>query len=382
LPAVESRLWPFFDHVEGEALSAAVAAARTRPWRRGDFPGLADYLQSNERLLNLAVEAAEKPKWWVPAVEIEGQLCVQNTRSLREVALVLCARAAGRAGAGDGAGFVRDVLAAKRLGRHVASMDMTGVFMAERIDEQADATIGAVAGAGLLDGEACAALGAGLDGLGKLDSEREAVDVGARWGVLDFVQALATGADGALDGFVESDRQRLAWIARDEVDWDIVLRRMNGSADELIGIMGMRDAAARAAAFGARDMRVAGLVSADDRQLPARLGLVKKARETRSAYSERVAGALEQVFLRFTDAGQRRAAVMDDAARMVVAAAAYRARVGAWPADALSMAPRELRVVPVDMEGRPLRLILGAKGVQIVGAAGKGKTLVVGAAGS
>ena len=87
-------------------------------------------------------------------------------------------RATLRAGRGDFAGFLSDVITVKRMARHLGS----GATIIERlvgiaIDGLANRAIGAAAGAGVLSEEQCAELGKALDGLALIDPMWNAVDV-------------------------------------------------------------------------------------------------------------------------------------------------------------------------------------------------------------
>ena len=88
-------------------------------WRAAEHPDMAAYIKTNEGILDLIVLAADKPRWWVPAVAEDGR-GLWTAQMWGSVGPYLYARQAlggsrptMRAEAGDFAGFKRDVLAMK-----------------------------------------------------------------------------------------------------------------------------------------------------------------------------------------------------------------------------------------------------------------------------
>ena len=94
-------------------LRAQLERAHQTPWRPGDYPWLAEWLQSNERPLSVVGRAAQRPRFWVPILEFSGDLPIGV--SYRDACLALTSRAMLRAGLGDGQGAREDVLTCHRL---------------------------------------------------------------------------------------------------------------------------------------------------------------------------------------------------------------------------------------------------------------------------
>jgi hypothetical protein len=363
----EPEAWvPMQRYGEGQGLSEANAfaasetlrACAAKVWKAEDEPLVAGFLAAAKDALARADEATRRPKWWAPRVSKDDRMLMAPVMGLstsREVATALGARATLRAGAGDFDGFLADVQTMRRLGQRARGDSMSGVIMGCTIDAMADRVIGVVAGRGNLTGEQCAAPGRALDALPRVSALDQAVDVCERWSALDYVQMVAAGEISQLAAVVDGDGQMLFSIDAKSVDWDVVLRGINASVDESLRIVSTQDAVARGARVAARKKRQEAAWTAEVRKLPVALMLAKKATETREAYSARVLAGLERLFssdLEPMAEFQQRTWLRDDLARVVVAAGAYKAREGRWPATVAELVPRDLKAAPLDLSGK------------------------------
>ena len=203
-----------------------MTALRLRPWKVDDHPQFAAMLSERERVLALAAEAAGKGRWWEPAVSTNGtmtKVMLPELRYLDDVGQALCARAMLRAGQGDFAGFSVDVMTVKRLARLASEWMTIARIVGIHLDEYADQTIGAAAGAGMFSGVQCAALAKALDALRPLPTLWEAADVAERWGNLDFAASVAMGNVDKLMGTGSALMTRRwcrclrRWIRREQI---------------------------------------------------------------------------------------------------------------------------------------------------------------------
>jgi hypothetical protein len=102
--------------------------AKQRPWRAGEYPKLASWLNANEKPLALVMEATRRPHYYVPLLpaQTDGKRASLITAMLpgvqpcRQLADALVARAMLRTAQGDEPGAWQDLLACHRLGRLIA----------------------------------------------------------------------------------------------------------------------------------------------------------------------------------------------------------------------------------------------------------------------
>lgn len=359
-----------------EAACDQVAACGVKVWKAEECPVIARFLEASEEKLAVVRESMRRPKWWIPKTSKEGRLMdvlLVTLSTSRDVAGALCARATLRGGAGDFEGFLEDVLTVKKLARRMTGEFVIGVLVGCAIDAMADRAIGAVAGRGELTAAQYAALEKALAALPRIDGVEEAVDVAERWNALDFVQMVAAGEVTHFAEMLGGEAAILRGVDPASVDWDVVLRGMNASLDESLKIVKTEDPQARAALVAARKKRQDAAWPGDVGDLPQSLMLVKKARESRAAYSLRVLAAMERFYasnLEHIVDIRRRTWLSEDLGRLVVAAGTFKAREGRWPQGAEELVPRDIAGVPLDLVGKPALLAAGKQGVMATGSAG------------
>lgn len=321
-----------------------------RPWKAGDNPGVATYLAANGKFLDLAVAASQKPYWWDTAASVDGtvmQVMLPSLNWLRAVSNALCGRALLQAGAGNFNGFLSDVIAVKRLSRLTAGWTFISRLVSAGLDRVANDTIAAVVANGSLTSAQCAQLAKALDGITPLPEMTEVFDIGERWEQLDIAATLAMGKlkRGTLGS--QELQDRLSHIRPDDLDWNIVLRRMNQQVDAVVALMKgpkLLDERELDQALGKSFADIAGRHNSKN---PA-----KGAGETREAYSNRMADAL----IMGISPSMSRAAVTVRAARMrdemvraLVAAGEFRAESSRWPGTLGDLVPKYLGAVPRDI---------------------------------
>ena len=112
-----------------------------RPWTVGDLPMMAAWLEENGPALDLMVRAVRQPTFHVPMVRehedapLDGA-AMSDLNYLRSFVHGLSARANNRIATGDIEGAVGDIIACKRLGRHIAqgatTLEMLLILLYER----------------------------------------------------------------------------------------------------------------------------------------------------------------------------------------------------------------------------------------------------------
>ena len=306
-------------------------------WAAEDYPKEAAFLKEEEKSLDAAKEAFGRPRFWVPYVFTDGPVLGQaafSSSKYQESTNHLLARAMLRAKGGDFEGFLTDVMAVKRMGLHVASS--TSLFEGQTgysMSRSADGAIGATAGEGIFDAEQCQALGRALDGVGEIPTLAEAIE-GQRWMILDATAYLAAGK-----GF---DFGEWSTVERESVDWDGVLKEINKTHDEVMKAMEKNKLEAMEESLTV----VRNGCEPNDGKYGRRMD------ETKEVYSARLGRMLVSPFWGGVGGSEevRREAVMQHGlARVVVAAAQYRAEKKSWPEKLEELAPGYLKAIPKDL---------------------------------
>ncbi len=349
-----------------------IAWASTHQWKGTDYPRLADYLKEEEGVLSRGSDAARKEKWWMPYMSRDGELQVLLSRGIpgeREFGNHLCARAMLRAGGGDRSGCLTDLITVKRLAHHMGN----SAWLVERIsgialDTKANEDIGRVAAAGILTQKECDVLEGELKGLEPMPTVEEAVDTCERWSLLNLIETWSMQQVNIFQAGSSIDRpfQSVEW---GEVDWDLVLRVVNGTFDEYLADMKMKSLAEAQVQFDSFDKRMVLAQKARE----ARNGgmLWKDKGESKEAYSRRITAAFLGVL--FPEMGnaedrQRCGTMEDEMVKVLVVAAGERARTGVWP--------KEMANLPRDIYGEGdarVRYVVGNGGVQVYSVGVNGK---------
>ncbi len=316
-----------------------------RLWKAQDDPAFADYISQQAASLDMAVQAANKPRWWMPRVSLNGSLMfvmLPELNSMRRVSWTLCERALLRAEQGDFDGFTSDVIAVKRLATRASEDWLVGDLVAIGMNRLADETIGAAVGAGRFSGEQCAKLAAAMDNVPPPKAMWEAMDQCERWSPLDLAQFMAEGKGQMLaSGNAANDK----WLApfksldRNSVDWNAVLKRMNGLSDEMVTILKSPTVKEEFSAQRAFDRKIAAIKAKQGRQTT----LDKREGETTDAYSQRIGDAIIVMCvpsLSRAEATYRKGSIRDALARAIVAAGQYHAEKEKWPGTMDELTPQ------------------------------------------
>ncbi len=219
-----------------------------------------------------------------------------------------------------------------------------GNLVAIGMNRLADETIGAAVGAGSFSSEQCAKLAAVMDNVPPPKAMWETMDQCERWSPLDMVQFIAEGqAQTLASGNAANDK----WLApfksldRNSVDWNAVLKRMNGLSDEMVAILKSPTVKEDLTAQRAFDRKIAAIKAKQARQI----NLDKKEGETTDAYSQRVGDAIVVTCvpsLSRAEATYRKGSIRDELARAIVAAGQYHAEKEKWPDKIDDLTPQYL----------------------------------------
>ena len=322
-------------------------------WKGTEHPMAWAYLGdiSRQRMMEKFVEAAEKPRWWAPAVSANGRMMsmlIPGLGSTREAASVMSAQATLEAANGQFESFERHVVALKRLGLHLGSCPtVIERIRGAGVDWTADNVIGAAAGSGALSEAQCKKLDAQLQGLGVFPEMTETVDVGERWEMLDLVTMCAGGETESLRQFVakRDGGNPLRGLDAAAVDWNVALQEINRMTDRTLAALKMPTLKEMYDGGGAleKDAKLweEGLKKGD--------GLEKRAGESRADYSRRVAQGILVLYwtsLMHAEEMRRRSVLLDQMVHMLLAAGQVKAQTGKWPAALGELVPGMLKEVP------------------------------------
>ncbi|MCL2639733.1 MAG: hypothetical protein FWD53_02705 [Phycisphaerales bacterium] len=362
--------------------------ATKRLWDAKDFPLVAEWLKENDAALDKTKEAFSRSKYWMPSVAYNGRSMISvllpSLPMMKPAANGLCARATLRAKAGDFDGFLSDVMAVKRMARHVSQKTTIACLVGVAIDSIASRCIGAVAGSGILSAKQCAELEKAINALEPLPRIWEAVDISERWYALDNVAMLTTDREKQPDSDLLFEGLPLTKgppfsqvVDLASVDWDAVMKRINRVYDTLLEHMKKTD-------WEEMKRESDKLISQETEGLGTdpKLGIfgavsvawLKKREEgggeTREAYTHRIGGGMISLSVSSTlgsaEILYRRSVMEHEMAKSVIAASRYRAEEGQWPEGLDALVPEYLKEVPTDMySGKNVLYVRGEKGIRV-----------------
>jgi hypothetical protein len=335
------------------------------PWKKGEYPDVADWLKQNEKPLAVLVEASRRPEYFNPLVarsndprtpRILGSL-LPSAQKCREVCRALSCRAMARVADGDFDGAWQDLLACQRLGRLIGRSgtileSLVGVaLVATATDRQL-----ILLGHGTHSAQQILAWQEDLRKLPPMRPFAEKLDLGERFQTLDSLQSIVcsrgddksttAGQPPLADGFWDRVFTR-------GMDFDPAFRNANQAFDEYV-------AAARLADRAKRKDTVAAISARFDQatRATAQKGSLAKLVSSRAERGEQIGNIMIALLLpaieKVLDSGDRTQQTQTNL-EIAFALAAYRADHGRYPPRLDDLAPKYLARIPLDLfSGRPL----------------------------
>jgi hypothetical protein len=347
-------------------------ATYTNPWTSAEHPDMAAWLMRHEAAIDRLVEAADRPRFWLPSPSLlDGapamlfEMTLEPLRHLRSLSRFVLARALLHAGEGRHAAAWRDIRAVHRLGRLSVAREsgpqtIMGHLVAIALMAHAEyVTTRHLLGSPTLPPDVLAAIRRELDAGPTLPESADAL-VCERLACVDAVIWFARRvADGrlararAIKVSIGVDSTVLALASATSIDWNLVLERLNTSKDDVAAALRLPTYAERRAAL---DQLTAPTASARSSSSGWRATgdtiLGTCSRQYRSAL---IADTVESLLLpgmRGVEAATIRCRALTTLPRTAAALAAWRADqpagVPPYPEQLDALVPRYLPAVPID----------------------------------
>lgn len=275
-PAESLVLYPPRDPASG-VTDAMLETAEQWPWTTEELPVLAAWLAKNERLIDRLVEAADRPRYWLPSPSLlDGtpgslfEVMLPDIQAHRGVARVLGYRARWHLGENRPAAAWRDVRAIHRLSRLLAPPGrgpqcVMTQLVAIAVDANANDATRVVLATPDLPADLLATIRRDLESLGPTVAVSDGM-AGERLLGVDMVVGVARrsarGRTGRAERFADLTGARItstSGISRigggdpvllTSLDWNLVLERFNLFHDDAEAACRLPTHQARTAAIG------------------------------------------------------------------------------------------------------------------------------------
>jgi hypothetical protein len=334
--------------------------AMERPWSAGQYPLAAQWIEANQRPLELVLRGTRLSKCYFPLILPAGQAPVAiplpSVQESRIAARLLAARAMLRLQAGKIDPAEQDLLAGHRLGRLIGSTPFfIGTLVGYAIDATAWQGDVALLASGKLDAARALAYQRELRELAPLPTMAKVFDTSERFCLLGNLSVIARSKPTVAAAIDQSLCAILTQTPPPKpgdppsVDWDHVFRLGNEKFDA--GVAALREPTVlkrkKALDVLTRDLRN----SAVDLKDGGLSSLLMQAVATRQAWSDRVARICITTLMPGVDSASEaefRMQTRGALAQVGFALAAYRADAGTYPTSLGELAPRYIAQVPPD----------------------------------
>ncbi|MCH8828760.1 MAG: hypothetical protein IID45_04205, partial [Planctomycetes bacterium] len=342
------------------------------PWRRTEFPRVADWLSQNQVPIALSVEAGKKTRWFIPMANDDGM-----PTSLAEMSLLFAIREAGEnlsakamfsIGENKNDAAIEDALSCHRLVRlFVRPAGILGYLIAVAIDAGAFNIDRALIETGRLSTVQIMALSTSLRKLGPFPGFADKYDFQERCSSLSSIIAWSrrekVGNLRALDSDA-SEELKKAWsknynkIRLRLVDWNVVLKYNNRLIDRGVKIARMDQRGKRIEALESLTAEVKTLREQTGSLLQYIEGFsfIKSNRVGATNWFKHAFG--NQIVKHFQNGliVQDMARTRYDITLIGLGLAAYQAERGSYPQTLARLTPKYAAAVPADLfSGKPLK---------------------------
>jgi hypothetical protein len=344
--------------------------ATRRPWTTLEYPHMAVWLLTNEKQLDLVVEATKRPEYFNPLVSrtadgkrglLVGAL-LPLPQKCRELATALTARAMFRLSAGKEDEAWQDLLACHRLAHMVSrGSSLIELLVGVAIDSIAsNASLVYLERAKLTSKQIRERL-KDLQSLPPLTTVADKIDLGERFMCLDCLQSLRQGGFNLLAGVIDAPKNLDRDAARrimDKIDWAPTYRTANRWYDRLAAALRVADRVEREKRLDQIDVDLKAL-KVDSESFQEIMAKLDKAG---AEPDKRVGKAIGDMLICLLMPAVRKVQGASDRAKQIrnnlhvaFALAAYRVDKKRYPEKLTDLAPIYLATMPGDLfTGRPL----------------------------
>lgn len=219
-----------------------------QPWRAEELPDVAAWVRRHDAALVHLHDAADRPRYFMPLVQgnVEPRMVIMTLlpalHRSRSLANVACARAMMRLGEGDAAGALADLMAVRKVARHIAQgSTLVELLVGMSMDDLASENERVAATSGQVSAEQLRRYAAELAALPPLPSAMKVVDRGERFILLDTLQVASrhgfirtSTMAGAMRG---QEIGRMSWLDMvTPVNYNAALRRANSLLDRFVAV--------------------------------------------------------------------------------------------------------------------------------------------------
>jgi hypothetical protein len=346
-PTADAQADPF------EQLLELIDRGTERPWRRGEHPHLAGWLDANAAGLALIVEASQRPRYYTPLVSTGDppmlvSALLPHVNEARQVALALIARAMLRLGEKEYQAAWDDLMACRRLGLLIRQgPTLVESLVGNAIEELAIAGQVEFLAAADLTTEQWAILQADCEKLPGRAPVAEKFDFAERYMSLDLILAIAQRGPQALQDLTGGNLDNpVTQIALRGVDWNVPLMMANEWMDRVVAVAKIDDPKERAIAIDKLEADIHAMV-AESKDPWGIAGAVL----SRDRASETVGQIVISLLLPSVDAmlhSDGRLQTRADLLRVGLALAGHKAKTGDYPSALADLAPDFLATIPAD----------------------------------
>ncbi len=365
-----SKYIPFHEVVDFDDMYTTIHRA---PRQAFLLPAAVVYLQSQQTLLNRAVEAAARPHWWIPAIVTEGDSLIESRLpslgALRDVATALSTRAALRAPPATSQAFSpmpsppnnspSKSPPDKRSSKIWSASPWIPSPMRPSPPSSPEARCRPRRPSGWVNSSPHS----------PRCTPPSIPSTPPNAGPNSTLRNASPPAIPVTLKTLAGDIGPLNLIDHDQVDWDFVLRQINAHMDEIAASMKEPTFERQSARLKALDEILTHWQAEAGPCLQNPQMLQRQPDETRQAYSQRVAHVEMAIMMpSLGKAGELnlRSAHQDAMLTLLVAAAEFHAHTGAWPKTLDALVPNNIKFIPPDMyTQQPLHYLLTPSGPRI-----------------
>jgi hypothetical protein len=346
---------------DGSELNASLNTSINGPWTRDEHPRMAAFLDANKSALDLAVIAADRPRYYAPLLSTEtpmrlmaGSYAIEHR--LPFIGRCLVARAMLSCTEGDYDAAWTDLAACHKLTALVVSGSPLDISAAKAhvVDGQAcSAEMGLIL-SGQLPGAQAESLLAVLSKLPPLPTAEDAANRGERAVIHEELELLRSDEESR-KGFFETgtpdDLEQLKLLLNTEAYWKIALATADAQQDKIVKLLSIRP---RPDFFAAVDVSNAEFEkwATGEAEQDQEISFAEIARQDPEAAARQIGESIAMALRgnpwqrRHTD---DRARLRRDAVTILLALVAYHARHETYPAQLAELAPEIVSEVPSDV---------------------------------